>query len=50
MASASARGNQIDYVRGASYPIAFANWNGGIDGERNGNKMLTGAYQNLTIQ
>jgi DMSO reductase family type II enzyme heme b subunit len=42
--------NQVAFTRGVNYNIAFSNWEGGIEGERNGVKMITGNWQNLYIQ
>ncbi len=46
---ASASNNQVSFVRGKSYRLAFANWMGGIDAERAGNKIISD-WQHLSIK
>ncbi len=46
---AAASENQVSFERGAIYPIAFANWKGGVDAERGGHKIVS-EWQNLFIQ
>ncbi len=41
--------NQVSFVRGKSYRIAFANWKGGAYAERGGHKIVS-EWQNLFIQ
>ena len=41
--------NQVSFIRGRSYKIAFANWKGGAYAERGGHKIVS-EWQNLHIQ
>ncbi len=41
--------NQVSFVRGRSYRVAFANWKGGAYAERGGHKMVS-EWQYLSIQ
>lgn len=41
--------NQVSFVRGKNYRIAFANWKGGAYAERGGHKIVSD-WQNLVIQ
>ncbi|MDN3513134.1 MAG: ethylbenzene dehydrogenase-related protein [Candidatus Brocadia sp.] len=45
----AASNNQVSFVRGESYRLAFANWKGGIDAERGGNKIVSD-WQHLSIK
>ena len=46
---ASASENQVSFIRGRSYRIAFANWKGGAYAERGGHKIVS-EWQNLYIE
>jgi DMSO reductase family type II enzyme heme b subunit len=46
---AQASENQVAFVRGRNYRIAFANWKGGAYAERGGHKIVS-EWQNLSIQ
>ncbi|MCZ7357773.1 MAG: ethylbenzene dehydrogenase-related protein [Candidatus Methanoperedens sp.] len=46
---AQASENQVSFIRGRSYRIAFANWKGGVYAERGGHKIVS-EWQNLSIQ
>lgn len=41
--------NQVSFVRGKRYRIAFANWKGGAYAERGGHKIVS-EWQNISIQ
>jgi DMSO reductase family type II enzyme heme b subunit len=41
--------NQVSFIRGRNYRIAFANWKGGAYAERGGHKIVS-EWQNLSIQ
>ena len=41
--------NQVSFIRGKSYRIAFANWKGGTYAERGGHKIVS-EWQNILIQ
>jgi DMSO reductase family type II enzyme heme b subunit len=41
--------NQVTFIRGRSYRIAFANWKGGAYAERGGHKIVS-EWQNISIQ
>lgn len=46
---AQASENQVSFIRGRNYRIAFANWKGGAYAERGGHKIVS-EWQNLSIQ
>ncbi|KKO18079.1 MAG: hypothetical protein DCC43_08465 [Candidatus Brocadia sp.] len=46
---AASSNNQVSFARGGSYRVAFANWKGGIDAERGGNKIVSD-WQHLSIR
>lgn len=46
---AQASENQVSFIRGRTYRIAFANWKGGAYAERGGHKIVS-EWQNLSIQ
>jgi DMSO reductase family type II enzyme heme b subunit len=46
---AQASENQVSFIRGRNYRIAFANWKGGEYAERGGHKIVS-EWQNLSIQ
>jgi DMSO reductase family type II enzyme heme b subunit len=46
---AQASENQVSFIRGRKYRIAFANWKGGAYAERGGHKIVS-EWQNLSIQ
>ncbi len=41
--------NQVSFIRGRNYRVAFANWKGGAYAERGGHKIVS-EWQNLSIQ
>lgn len=41
--------NQVSFIRGRNYRIAFANWKGGTYAERGGHKIVS-EWHNLFIQ
>ncbi len=46
---AQASENQVSFIRGRNYRIAFASWKGGAYAERGGHKIVS-EWQNLSIQ
>jgi DMSO reductase family type II enzyme heme b subunit len=46
---AQASENQVSFIRGRNYRVAFANWKGGVYAERGGHKIVS-EWQNLSIQ
>ncbi len=46
---AAASQNQVSFVRGTTYRLALANWKGGNDAERGGNKIISD-WQYLSIK
>jgi complex iron-sulfur molybdoenzyme family reductase subunit gamma len=46
---AQASENQVSFIRGRNYRVAFANWKGGAYAERGGHKIVS-QWHNLSIQ